>query len=337
MPEANPRVERFGPPSGPAKLIGLVLRRGLKPLSSLGLAFLVFLEEWTPLGKRAQLWHAPVRRALNVAVSRTPAPRGVSWSKLVLSGVPVERSAPNPQSDTAVLYLHGGAFVVCGPGTHRRLAGTLAQDSGATVFSIDYRMPPQIPFTEITGDCLAVYRQLLADGYAPGRIVVAGDSAGGYLTIATAQAIRAAGLPLPAGLVAIAPWLNLRRSLRGERVASEALIPWRQLQLVVQQFVAPLGPEALANPADRDLAGLPPVLVQASSTELLFPDAQHLAAKLAEAGVPTTFEVWEGQIHVFQVAVDINPDARRAVRNAAEFVRRTTGAAVPSAQPETAR
>ncbi|EFV12153.1 alpha/beta hydrolase [Segniliparus rugosus] len=326
MPETGLRVERFGPPSPRAVRINAALRLALRPLLSATLLLLTFLEDWTPVGGRAQLWHAPLRRLLNLAVSPVPSVKGVLRSRLVLRGVPVEQSVPNPSGGATVLYLHGGVFAIAGPGTHRRLAGRLALDSGATVLAADYRMLPQIPFTQIVDDCLAVYRQLLDDSFDPRRIVIAGDSAGGYLAIATALAARDAGLPLPAGIIAIAPWLDLRRSLRGEDSKGEVLIPWRQLQLIVQKFVAPHGPDALASPTDRDLAGLPPVLIQASSTELLFPDAQRLAERLAEAGVPTRFEVWEGQMHVFQALVDANPDARGAVRNLAEFVRHTTEA-----------
>jgi monoterpene epsilon-lactone hydrolase len=331
MRDAGSSVERFGPPSTSAQRINFVLRYTVRPFLAQLLLVLALLEEWTPAGRRAQLWHGAARRAIKLVSARIPSPRGVARNALVLRGVPVEQSAPEHPNGTAVLYLHGGAFVICGPETHRRLAGQLARDSGATVLAADYRMPPQIPFTETVDDCVTVYRHMLDDGFDPKKIVIAGDSAGGYLTIAAAQALRDAGLPLPAGLVAIAPWLDLRRSLRGENRSTEVLIPWRQLQLVVQKLIAPLGPRALMNPADGDLAGLPPTLVQVSSAELLFRDATYLADRLAEAGVRTRLEIWHGQMHVFQALPDVNPDARRAIRNIAGFIRLVTAQTQPSA------
>ncbi|ADG99079.1 Alpha/beta hydrolase fold-3 domain protein [Segniliparus rotundus DSM 44985] len=331
MRDTGSSVERFSPPSTSAQRINFVLRYAVRPLLAQLLSGLALLEEWAPVGHRAQLWHSGARRVLQLASAWIPSPRGVARSALTIRGVPVEQSVPTRPSGTTVLYLHGGAFVICGPSTHRRLVGQLAQDCGATVLAPDYRMLPQIPFTEILDDCVNVYRQMLDDGFDPKKVVIAGDSAGGYLTLATAQALRDAGLPLPAGLVAIAPWLDLRRSLRGEDRSSEVLIPWRQAQLVVQKLIAPLGPLALANPADGDLAGLPPTLVQVSAAELLFRDSTYLADRLAEAGVRTRLEIWHGQIHVFQALPDLNPDARRAIGNIAGFIRQVTAQTQPSA------
>ncbi|MGL6235764.1 MAG: alpha/beta hydrolase [Segniliparus sp.] len=321
-------TERFTSPSWAARVenaIGLLV---VKPFIWASAFAADLLREWAPAPLSTISPHPIWRRAGNGLTRLTlSAPEGVAVSRAKIRGVDVERLAPKARAEAVVLYFHGGGFVIGGPSSHRLLTGRLALESGATVLVPDYRKPPQTPFTRIVDDCLAVYRQLLADGTDPRRIVFAGDSAGGYLTVAVAQAARAAGLPLPAGLVPLAPWLDLRKAINPVGTRTEYLIPLRWTKSVVAQLVAPHGPEALASPTDRDLAGLPPTLVQVSSAEVLYPEAVRLAEALAAAAVPVRLQVWDGVMHVFQLAGGLVPESRQAIASIAEFVRTTTAPA----------
>ncbi|EFV12152.1 alpha/beta hydrolase [Segniliparus rugosus] len=322
-------TERFGPASWQAKTENAIGLFVVKPFIWASAFAADLLHEWAPSPLNRLSPHPAWRRAGN-AVTRLlfSAPEDVAYSREKIRGVVAERFTPKQPTGAVVLYFHGGGFVIGGPSSHRLLTAGLARESGATVLVPDYRMPPQIPFTQIVDDCLAVYRQLLLDGTSPKQIVFAGDSAGGYLTIAAALAARDAGLPLPAGLVPLAPWLDLRKAIGASRPSpTEYLVPLRWARSIVTQLVAPHGPEALASPTDRDLAGLPPTLVQVSASETLYPEAVRLAEALAAADVPAKLQVWDGVMHVFQLAGALVPESRQAIASIAEFVAATTSEA----------
>ncbi|ADG99078.1 Alpha/beta hydrolase fold-3 domain protein [Segniliparus rotundus DSM 44985] len=320
--------ERFGLPSWQAKAENMIARLVVKPVIWAAAFIAEALHEWAPAPFEKISPYPLWRRGLDVLLrAAVPIPGSVSCSRVKIRGVTAEHYTPHGAAAATVLYFHGGGFVIGSPSSHRLLATALVRESGAAVLSLDYRMPPQIPFTQIVDDGLAVYRQLLADGADPKSIVFAGDSAGGYLTVATAQAVNAAGLPSPAGLVALAPALDLRTGLAPtEWPSTEHLIPRLWIYNIVSRIVAPLGPAALTSPTDRDLAGLPPTLVQVSADEVLYPHAVRLAEALADAGVPVKLQVWDGVMHVFQLAGSLVPESRQALANIAEFIWSATGA-----------
>jgi acetyl esterase/lipase len=201
--------------------------------------------------------------------------------------------------DGAVLYFHGGAFIGGGLGTHRRCVSALSRTSRRPVLSVAYR---QYPATRVDGsvrDGLFAYRWLLDHGHPPERIVVAGDSAGGYLAFAVALAARDAGLPVPAGIVGIS-----------------ALLDWDCSER-----------DALANLRRHDLRGLPPVLLQVAADEVLRCDSETMARRLAEAGVPCTLQVWQGQVHAFPVLAGLLPEAVAALIESGAFIQRVSEAA----------
>ncbi|WP_208322248.1 alpha/beta hydrolase [Mumia sp. ZJ430] len=264
-----------------------------------------------------------------------PAPRNATVEDIRLPQCDAEviRAASAEHADThAVLYLHGGAFLVGGLNTHRGLAARLSATSGCTVLNVGYRMMPKHPVSQAVEDGLSGYRWLLDQGYPPERIVVAGDSAGGYLAFAVTLAILDAGLEAPAGLVAMSPLTDFDpdRKLDQPGRPSCALFPrsaWRGflrlVDLVENELLSDLLQPA-SSLVDADLHGLPPTLIQVGSDELVLPDAELMAIRLARSDVEVELQIWEKQVHVFQVAVDLVPEAREATREVGRFVRRTT-------------
>jgi acetyl esterase/lipase len=265
---------------------------------------------------------------LEAAAGLLPAPCGVQVERVSFGGFVGEwvRPAPTeaPGEPGVVLYFHGGAFVTCGVATHRYEVAMIAQACGLPVLSVAYRQLPTVRLSGSVEDCLSVYRSLLAEGFDPARIVLAGDSAGGYLAFATALAALAEDLPAPAGIVALSPWLDFDSTtkLAHPNAARDAYAPVVRLaelaRLLGAEFVEGV-PDP--SPVNQDLTGLPPVLLVASESEVLRCDAELMADRLADADVPVTLQVWAGQIHAFPVLGNLLPESRAAIHGIATFIR----------------
>jgi acetyl esterase/lipase len=260
-------------------------------------------------------------------------PRGTRRVAVDAGGVPAVWIVP-PVDDGAVtiLYLHGGAWTLGWSMLHFSLVGYLAQRSRARALMLDYRLAPQHPFPAALDDCLAAYRWLLAGGSAPSRIVIAGDSAGGNLTLTTLLALKGRGEPLPAGGVCISPVTDLQPDTLAHRHAAgkDAGLPHHSVALQPLHYVGDNDPrDPLVSPVYGDLRGLPPLLIQAGGDEHLRDDAERFAARAREAGVDARLEVYPGMWHVFQILTPWLPEANRAVASMASFVqgRGATGAA----------
>ena len=271
-----------------------------------------------------------LRRGFEAMTRLFPTAPDVTVEPADLGGVPGERvTTPGVDPTRAILYLHGGGFVMGSPATHRDLVARLTRAAGAAAWVPDYRLAPEHPFPRGIEDCVTAYRALLALGFASDRIAVAGDSAGGGLTMALLLSLRDAGLPLPAAAVCLSPRVDLTMS--GASIeARGALDPWipkEGLALMAQHYLAGGDPTApLASPMLADLARLPPLLVQVGTAEVLHDDAMRLAERARERGVAVTFEAWEEMIHVWQ-AFPMLPEAHRAVARIGRFVREHTGGA----------
>jgi len=252
---------------------------------------------------------------------------GTALEPVEAGGVPAEWIiAPGASRDRAILYLHGGGYAIGSIATHRGVVSRLSAASGAAGLALDYRLAPEHPFPAAVEDALAAYRWLLAQGIAPGRIAIAGDSAGGGLTVAALVALRDAGDPLPACAVTFSPWADL--ALEGASMdARDALDPMVHrpgLQQMADWYLAGQDPRhPLASPIHADLAGLPPLLVQVGTAETLYDDAVRLAVRAIEAGTAVTFEPWADLFHVFQLFAML-PEAQEAVRAAGAFIARYT-------------
>lgn len=226
-----------------------------------------------------------------------------------------------------VLLLHGGGYVAGSPETHRGLAAALGMYSSAAVLVPDYRLAPEHRYPAALDDVVAVYRWLIGPGgQDPSRLVVAGDSAGGGLALALLVRLRDEGVELPAGAALLSPWADLTGT--SESVSSlDAADPWLSGSLigVTGEVYAPGGTqEPYASPVFADLSGLPPLLVHVGSEEVLLDDARTIVARARAAGTEASLGVFDGMWHVFH-AFTFLPEARRALREVAGFVRRLTG------------
>ena len=233
------------------------------------------------------------------------------------------QTPPGARDDRVILYLHGGAFLIGGLGSHRRLAAEIGLRAHASVLTVAYRKLPDHPPSVSLLDCIDGYRWLLGQGYRPGQIVIAGDSAGGFLTAMTAITLRDGvgedreHLGMPAGLIFENPLIDPTPSRRREGVyrIADPQFPhsvFSTFDEVVREK-EPAG-DVLA-PLDGDVAGLPPVLIQVGSHEILRVDSEDFAAALGKAGVPCRLEIYRGQPHVFQAFADALPEARIAIRS----------------------
>ncbi|MFY0409443.1 alpha/beta hydrolase, partial [Solicola sp. PLA-1-18] len=245
--------------------------------------------------------------------------------------------------DRAILYLHGGAFLCCGLNSHRRLVARISKASGAGVLHVGYRMMPRNTINHAVADALDGYRWLLAHGYRGEDVVVAGDSAGGYLAFMTALEAMDADLPRPAGVVALSPLADMDPA--GKRAHANAnrcpVFTLRAVEALTDladrvetRFeVDGVSPER-RSPVDADLVGHPRTLIQVGSQEMLLADAELMASRLVAAGVECELQVWERQVHVFQAASWL-PEARAAVAEVGEFVKQATAAAMPAVHAHT--
>ncbi len=234
-------------------------------------------------------------------------------------------SAPEADAGRAVLYLHGGGYVIGSINTHRSLAARLSRASKARVLVIDYRLAPEHPHPTAVDDSVAAYRWMLTEGMKPARIAVAGDSAGGGLTVATLVAIRDAKLPLPGAGACLSPWVDLEGI--GESMTTKADVdPIVQKAGLLQMAAAYLGGKdprtPLAAPLYADLSGLPPLLIQVGTAETLLDDASRLAERARKAGVTVSYEPWESMIHVWHLFAPMLDEAQQAIDRIGEFVRK---------------
>jgi acetyl esterase/lipase len=275
---------------------------------------------------RAQRAVAARRRALLrvAALTRLPMVPRTRFSADTLRGVPVEWAASTHHpAQRVLLYFHGGAYVVGAPSAYRGLTARLAQWAQARVAAVDYRLAPEHPFPAAPDDALDAYRGLLERGIAASDIVIAGDSAGGGLSLACVLKIRDAGLPMPAGLALLSPWTDL--TLGGESMRSNAD---REILLDPAMLEASAGDylgtqdraQPLASPLFADLRGLPPTLVQVADTEILYDDARRLVERIEAAGGTAELSVARNLWHVWQIFAGKMPEADAALHEIARFI-----------------
>ncbi len=241
---------------------------------------------------------------------------GVSAEWVRAEGIEVERS---------ILYLHGGGYVIGSPATHRGLAERLSRAASARVLVIDYRLAPEHPFPAAVEDATAAYRWLSTSGDTTGKLAIAGDSAGGGLTVATLVALRDAGDPLPAAGICLSPWVDMEGI--GESMSARAgldpMVQKEGLLNMAAMYLNAANPRTpLAAPLYADLQGLPPLLIQVGTSETLFDDATRLAERAKAAGVDVTLEPWGEMIHVWQLFASMLPEGQQSIDRMGEFLRK---------------
>jgi acetyl esterase/lipase len=256
-------------------------------------------------------------------------PADVRFEPADAGGVAAEwTEAPGSRRDRALVYLHGGGYCLGSVATHRGLTARLSRTARLRVLSVDYRLAPEHPHPAAVHDAVAAVRHAYDSGLAPSRLAVAGDSAGGGLTVATLVALREQGLPLPAAGVCISPWTDLSGS--GESVTTRAeldpLVAPKDLERLAAAYLGGRDPRTpLASPLFADLRGLPPLLVHVGTAEILFDDATRLAERAREAGVEVELEVWDEMIHVWHAFADALPEGVQAIEGIAGFLEKRLG------------
>jgi epsilon-lactone hydrolase len=283
---------------------------------------------------RAHLAKLPPSDSLTTAERRAqyeraekvfPAPAEVKVERVNAPAAPAEwLRPPSAAPGRVVLYLHGGGYVIGSPRSHRHLAAAIAGAAGASALLLDYRLAPKHPYPAAVEDATAAYRWLLDQAVAPERIVIAGDSAGGGLTVATLLALREARVPLPAGGICISPWVDLTCSGASYATKADAdpIVQRSGVEEMARAYLGATPPRTpLASPLFADLRGLPPLLIHVGSDEVLLDDAVQLAERAKAAGVDATLEIYDRMIHVWHWFLPMLDEAQTAVEAIGRFVR----------------
>jgi acetyl esterase/lipase len=265
------------------------------------------------------------RREQRAARLMTRLPVGADLDRSEIAGVRAiwlrPRGAPR---DSLVLHFHGGGYVLGSPDSHVWMCGPMARALGMELVLPYYRLAPEHPFPASLEDALAVYRGLVAQGYAASRILVSGDSAGGGLGLALVLALKEAGEALPGGVLCLSPWTDLTHSggshvsLAGKDalLRTETLREWAALYAGAERLDHPL-----VSPIYGDLRGFPPLLIQVGSEEILLDDSVAFAEKARAAGVAVSLKVWKGLWHVWPAFRELIPESRLAFEEMGRFAR----------------
>jgi len=268
------------------------------------------------------------RAAEEMMAAQTPLPENVYVEEITAVSQPALLiAAEGTRDERVVLYLHGGGYCVGSPLTHRDIAWRLSAASAARVLLLDYRRAPENIFPTAVHDVVAAYRWLLEQGIDPAHLALAGDSAGGGLALAAMVQLRDEGIPQPAAAALLSPWVDL--ALTGgslhSRAGDDPVLTLAQLQEFARLYLGENDPrEPLASPLYANLTGLPPLLIQAGTAEILLDDAVRLAERAEAAGVEVTLDIWPEMIHVWQGFAGFLPEGQTAVTQIGAYIRRHT-------------
>lgn len=265
------------------------------------------------------------RKSFDAIATVYPTARDIVVEPLTVNGIQAEwTTAPDADHSRAVLFLHGGGYVIGSLDSHRHLASEIGRAAGARCLALHYRLAPEHPFPAAVDDALAGYRYLLDTGIAPGHIAIAGDSAGGGLVVAALLAIRDAGLAQPAAGWCISPWVDMEgigASMTG-KAAEDPTVQKVPLMEMAALYLHGANPRAkLAAPIYADLRGLAPLFIQVGAAETLLDDAIRLAGVAGAADVPVTLEVWPEMVHVWHMFYPDLDAGRHAIEAGGRFLR----------------
>lgn len=267
------------------------------------------------------------RAVMEASAEMFPPEPDVLVESIDAGGVPadwvwVEDSDP----ERVILYLHGGAYVMGSRNTHRGLAGRIARAARARVLLAEYRLAPEQPFPAAVDDATACWRWLLGEGLDPSRMAVAGDSAGGGLALATLLALADAGDPLPACAVGLSPWTDLEGTgpTAAPGAVDDPMIAPENLRESGRHYAGDDLRNPFAAPLHGELSGLPPLLIQVGTREVLLSDSTRFAEKAKAAGVEVDLQVEDGLIHVWQMFPNL-PESASAVEQIGSFIEGRTG------------
>jgi epsilon-lactone hydrolase len=264
------------------------------------------------------------RAILDDRVRALPMLPGIQSEPLSAGGVPAEWvNIEGVTGDRVMLFLHGGGYVAGSAAGSRDFVARLCAAANVRALSLDYRLAPEAPFPAAVQDCVAAYRWLLNQGTPAARCAIVGPSAGGGLVVATLLALRDAGDPLPVCAVSMCPYVNLTgtaRSLEGH--APQDIMDPTVLRSFADLYLQGADPRLpLASPVFADLSGLPPLLIQAGSIEVLLDDARTLAERAHACKVEVVYEEWEGMFHGWQTMASVLPEGVEAIAHVGDFIR----------------
>jgi len=269
------------------------------------------------------------RRWLDREMGRKPTTAGVAIRAAEDAPVVGEWNVPDgAPTDTCLLYLHGGGYLFGSPLSYRSFTTQFAHRAGMRVFVPDYRLAPENPFPAAVDDALATYRWLLDQGLTAGNIVVAGDSAGGGLSLALVHTLKQHNLPLPAALITLSPYADLLAT--GESLDSQSrscvMFTGESIRRAAAIYLDGAdGSSPLASPLYGDFGGFPPMRIYVSDNEVLRDDGLRVAEMAAEAGVEVELEVWRGQPHIWPIFYPLLPEADRTIVEMGRFARSHVG------------
>lgn len=267
-----------------------------------------------------------MRAAMEAASAATPVPEGVTFTPVDAGGVPAEwNDAEGVSQDRVLVYFHGGGYCMGSLDTHRGLVARISKLANLRVLSVNYRLAPENPHPAAVEDAVCAYRFVLGLGIAPEKIALAGDSAGGGLTVAALLSIRDQALPLPACAVGISAWTDMTASgdsMKTNAAEDPMIGDGDALGLMVDAFMGENGDRKapLASPLFADLASLPPLLLQVGSAEALLDDSTRLAERAKSAGVDVTLKVWQDMFHVWHAFAEMLPEGMEATQELADWV-----------------
>jgi epsilon-lactone hydrolase len=263
------------------------------------------------------------RAGMEAQLAGQPLPAGAAVDEIRVGAMAADWvTMPNTANGRVVLYLHGGGYVMGSRRTHREMAARIARDAAARVLVLEYRLAPEHPFPAAVDDATEAYRWLRKQGIAASSIAIAGDSAGGGLTLATLLKLREAREALPACAVLLSPWTDLEGTGPSAQPggADDPMIPLAALRDMGKIYAQQSTGNALASPVHGNFKGLPPLLIQVGTRELLLDDSTRVADKARAAGVTVRLEIEEGAFHVWQMMPAL-PEAVEAVKRIGAFVR----------------
>lgn len=308
--ELNRDVRPKYPVSWQAAALNGLLRGTMKPISSILLrntAGMAVASRLMGLGERV-----PGILPKNVSIEQENF--GACTGEWVRTGTDLDERR-------VLLYFHGGGYFVCSAATHRPITWRLSLTARRPVLSLDYRQGPVHSLAESLADALAAYECLLDRGYAPRDILLAGDSAGGHLTLATLLSLRDKGMPLPGAGICLSPWTDLSSSRRRVNHWSDPMLPAGRVDWLARRWTEGLNPrDPLVSPVYGDYTGIPPLMIVTGSTEVLRDEGYRVALSARENGVPVTYEEWYRMPHVFAILADILPEARLVFDHIRRFI-----------------
>lgn len=264
-----------------------------------------------------------MRADLDDFARRVQVSSDVTYKESMLNQVPCLRVSAENESDSHILYFHGGGYISGTPQSHLGLTSRIAKQTGSVVWSADYRLAPEHPFPAALDDAVACYGALLDQGVPADKIIVSGDSAGGGLAVASMFVARQNNLPMPAGLALMSPFTDLTLSGESHQVALDRdfLATPGVLKVMASWYAGSHDPsDAQLSPCFGEFTGFPAMIIHAGSEEVLLSDSTRLAERAGLAGVSVDLKIWPLMPHVFQLHTKFLDDAVASVNELSAWI-----------------